>query len=130
MPNDDIFRFILILGAVVVFPIGIYHRLRSQASGERLNRRAEGIFILVTLRPIGVAAVLGLFAYMINPAWMQWSSLPLPTWLRWMGVGLGIPAAVLIIATLLIAQCFVGGDINITQPVHGAAVDSERESAG
>ncbi len=98
MPNDDVFRFILILGAVVVFPIGIYHRLKSQASGERLNRRAEGIFILVTLRPIGLAAGLGLFAYMINPAWMQWSSLPLPTWLRWMGVGLGVPAAVLMIA--------------------------------
>lgn len=97
MQNDNIFRFILILGSVVVFPIAIYHRLKSQASGERLNRRAEGIFILVTLRPIGVASVLGLFAYMINPAWMQWSSLPLPTWLRWMGVGLGVPAAVLII---------------------------------
>ena len=98
MQDDNIFRFILILGSAVVFPIGIYHRLKSQASGERLNRRAEGIFILVTLRPIGLAAGLGLFAYMINPAWMQWSSLPLPTWLRWMGVGLGVPAAVLMIA--------------------------------
>ena len=98
MQNDNIFRFILILGSAVVFPIGIYHRLKSQASGEKLNRRAEGIFILVTLRPIGIASVLGLFAYMINPAWMQWSSLPLPTWLRWMGVGFGVPAAVLMIA--------------------------------
>lgn len=98
MQDDNIFRFILILGSVVVFPIGIYHRLKSQASGERLNRRAEGIFILVTLRPIGFASVLGLFAYMIHPAWMQWSSLPLPTWLRWMGVGFGVPAAVLMIA--------------------------------
>ncbi len=98
MQNDNIFRFILILGSAVVFPIAVYHRLKSQASGEKLNRRAEGIFILVTLRPIGVASVLGLFAYMINPAWMQWSSLSLPTWLRWMGVGLGVPAAVLIIA--------------------------------
>ncbi len=98
MQSDNIFRFILILGSAVVFPIAIYHRLKSQASGEKLNRRAEGIFILVTLRPIGLAAGLGLFAYMINPAWMQWSSLPLPTWLRWMGVGLGVPAAVLMIA--------------------------------
>lgn len=98
MQDDNIFRFILILGSAVVYPIAIYHRLKSQASGEKLNRRAEGIFILVTLRPIGFASVLGLFAYMINPAWMQWSSLSLPTWLRWMGVGLGVPAAVLIIA--------------------------------
>ena len=98
MQNDNIFRFILILGSAVVFPIAVYHRLKSQTSGEKLNRRAEGIFILVTLRPIGFASVLGLFAYMINPAWMQWSSLPLPTWLRWIGVGLGVPAAVLMIA--------------------------------
>jgi protein-S-isoprenylcysteine O-methyltransferase Ste14 len=25
---------------------------------------------------------------MINPAWMAWSALPLPAWLRWVGAGL------------------------------------------
>ena len=31
-----------------------------------------------------------LIAYMLNPEWMAWSSLSLPTWLRWIGVVVGI----------------------------------------
>ncbi len=41
MGKDNIFRFILILGSVVVFPIGMCHRLKAHlASREKLNRRA------------------------------------------------------------------------------------------
>ncbi len=39
MENDNTFRFILILGFAVVLPIGVYRRLKSQASREKLNRR-------------------------------------------------------------------------------------------
>ena len=97
MPDENPFRLILILGFAVVFPIGLYHRLRSQASKEKLNRREEGLFTFLTLRPIGVVGMLGMMAYLINPAWMAWSSVRLPLWLRWSGVGVGILAAVLII---------------------------------
>ena len=96
MDDEQVFRLILILGLVVVFPIGIYHRLKSQVGAERLDRRQEGIFMLVTLRPIGLASWLGLLAYMIDPAWMEWSQIELPTWLRWSGVGLGVSAALLL----------------------------------
>ena len=84
MPQDyRIFQLILILGIVIVVPIGIYHRLRSQASGEKLDRRQEGLFILLTLRPIGIAHMLGLLTFVVNPARMAWSSVPLPVSLRW-----------------------------------------------
>ena len=98
MENDNIFRYILLLGFAVVFPIGMYHRLKAQlASREKLNRRAEGLFILATLRPIAILSMLGLLAYVINPAWMSWSSVGLPIWVRWLGVGLGMMAAALLI---------------------------------
>ena len=97
MNDEQVFRLILILGLVTVCPIGIYHRLKSQASGERLDRRQEGIFILATLRPIGLAAWLGLLAYIIDPAWMSWSQVGLPIWLRWSGVGIGVTTALLLI---------------------------------
>jgi protein-S-isoprenylcysteine O-methyltransferase Ste14 len=100
MDLDQTFRPILVGGALVVFPITIYHRLRSQATGERLDRWQEGPFILFTLRPIGIAALLGLFAYMINPSWMRWSSMPLPAAVRWAGVGLGAIAGGLLVWTL------------------------------
>ena len=74
MLNDDqIFRLILIVGFFSVCPVGLYHRLKSQASGERLDRRQEGTFILATLRPLGLVSMAGLVAFMINPDWMRWS---------------------------------------------------------
>ncbi len=89
-------RFILILGFAAALPIGLYHRLKSQASREKLDRREEGLFILLTLRPIGWAGLLGTVVYVINPAWMSWSSVNLPIGVRWVGVGLGVIAAVLL----------------------------------
>ena len=65
----------------------------------KLNRRAEGVFILVTLRPIGVLAMFGFLAYLINPEWMAWSAVQLPAWLRWVGVALGAVAGALVIYT-------------------------------
>ncbi len=100
MENEQIFRFILMLGFAVLIPIGAYYRIKSQATGEKLDRRQEGIFILLTLRPIGIAAMVGYVTYMMNPAWMAWSSVALPNALRWAGVVLGIPGGLLLVVTL------------------------------
>ena len=98
MDSERIFRLILILGFAVVFPIALFHRLKAHlASREKLDRRAEGLFILMTLRPIALVSMAGLFAYVINPAWMSWSAVGLPIWVRWVGVGLGVIAAALLI---------------------------------
>ncbi len=100
MNHEEMFRIVLIVGSLIVLPIAACHRLKSQATGERLDRRQEGLFILFTLRPVGVAGMLGLFAYMVNPAWMVWSSVTLPVWLRWVGVGVGAVAGGLLVWTL------------------------------
>ena len=86
MSQDQTFRSVLLIGFLVVLPIGVYYRFKSQATGEKLDRRQEGLFILATLRPVGLAFWLGLVAFMINPSRMAWSSVPLPAWLRWTGV--------------------------------------------
>lgn len=99
--NDDVFRAVLIAGFVVLMPVLAYHRLRSQATGETLDRRQEGWFILLTLRPIGLAHMAGLITYMINPARMAWAALPLPVWLRWTGIALGVCAGSLLVWTLV-----------------------------
>jgi len=99
MDNDQPFRIVLIVFFLTVFPIGLYHRIRSQATGETLDRRQEGIFILATLRPIGAAMWLGLIAWMINPAWMAWSHVSLPVWMRWTGVGLVVAGGALLVWT-------------------------------
>ena len=100
MNDDHTSRAVLIVVLLLVLPIGLYHRLKSQATREKLDRRQEGLFILATLRPVGLAFWLGVIAWMIDPRWMAWSSLSLPAWLRWTGVGVMATACGLLIWTV------------------------------
>ena len=100
MNADGTFRAVLIIGAALVLPVMVYYRIRSQMTGEKLDRWQEGAFILFTLRPLAAAPIGGLIAFMINPSSMAWSSLGLPVWLRWCGVGLSALAACLLLWTL------------------------------
>ena len=100
--TENGFRLILLTGFVILMPIGIWHRLKSR-TGEKLDRRQEGLFNLITLRLLGVAAQLGVIAYLINPSFMSWASVPLPAWLRLVGVlpaGLAIPLFLWTLRTL------------------------------
>jgi protein-S-isoprenylcysteine O-methyltransferase Ste14 len=99
MNDDRTFRLLLSVVFLAVLPVGIYHRLKSQATHEKLDRRQEGLFILVTLRPIGLVFWLGVIAWMINPGWLAWASVSLPAWMRWTGVGLIAIACGLVIWT-------------------------------
>ena len=50
--NEDVFRYAMIGICVVFMPIGLYYRICSY-TGEKIDRRQEGIFILLGfgLRP-------------------------------------------------------------------------------
>jgi protein-S-isoprenylcysteine O-methyltransferase Ste14 len=97
MTDDDIFRLVLIGWIAIVLPIGVYHRIKSM-TGERLDRRQEGVFLFL-IRPLGLVFVAGMIAYILDSHWMAWSSMGLPSWLRWMGVGLAGVAVALLICT-------------------------------
>lgn len=100
MNHDATFRPVMIAGFVAVVLVTLYHRIRAAKAKESLDRQQEGLFILATLRPIALLLWLGIIAYMINPAVMAWSSVPLPVWLRWSGAGVGVAAVVLLTWTL------------------------------
>lgn len=99
METQEPFRLALIVGALAVLPIAATYRVRSHRGGDALDRRQEGLLILLTLRPAGLATAAGLVAFMIDPASMAWSSLPVPAWARWCGVGLSAAAGALLIWT-------------------------------
>jgi len=90
MTTESTFRAVAIANIALCLPIGLYYRVKSQASGERLDRREEGILVMVGLRLCGVLAWALFAAYVMNPAWVSWSSLALPAWLRWAGAPLGL----------------------------------------
>ena len=41
-------------------------------------------------------ALLATLLYLLHPAWMSWSALPLPRWLRWLGAGVALGGFVLL----------------------------------
>jgi protein-S-isoprenylcysteine O-methyltransferase Ste14 len=88
MSDDDALRAVFVAIVLVVLPVGIYHRVKSQATGESLDRRQEGWFILATLRPLGAILAISLGVYLFDRDSMAWSSMALPLWLRWTGVAL------------------------------------------
>lgn len=98
MSDDDFFRWILLAAIVLVLPVAIYHRVKS-FTDEKLDRSQEGWLFLGLRVVLAPPAMLGVFAYLIEPSWMAWSSMPLPTWARWAGVAVGVFAAGLLIWT-------------------------------
>jgi protein-S-isoprenylcysteine O-methyltransferase Ste14 len=99
MSDDETFRTLLLVGIAVVLPIIAYHRIKAHTS-EPLDRRQEGWLILATVRPIGLAFMIGLIAYAVSPARMAWSSLPLPAGIRWVGFFLLLATGALLFWTL------------------------------
>ena len=94
--NDTIFRTLALVFFIVEVGISVYYRSKAErASREKISLKDEGLAITLGLRLGGLCTWLAVFAYLINPAWMAWSRLDLPEWLRWVGVGMGALADLL-----------------------------------
>jgi protein-S-isoprenylcysteine O-methyltransferase Ste14 len=85
MDAHNLFRALIGAVWVALAPVMVYHRLKS-VTKERLDRTQEGWLILSTLRPVGVATMVGAIAYVISPSSMAWSAIPLPPAARWAGI--------------------------------------------
>ncbi len=80
-------RFTLIaLGLTFLLP-AVFYRLRSQQSGEPLDRTKEGWPILIGIRLFGLLTIASAVAWLWVPALFTWAGLAMPIWVRWVGVG-------------------------------------------
>jgi protein-S-isoprenylcysteine O-methyltransferase Ste14 len=87
-----LFRLIFLAILVGFLPFALFHRIRSNIGGEKLDRWQEGTFILFGLRLSGLPWFIDCILWMVDPTLMAWSSVPIPLWLRWCGfilVGIG-----------------------------------------
>ena len=100
MNLDATFRPFVVAGFVIIILIVLPYRLRSQATGETLDRTQEGILMMIAIRLCGLVLALGVFAFMINPSRMAWASIGLPESARWTGVVVGLIAAMAELWTL------------------------------
>jgi len=93
MNTEFYFRAAAIAVMLIGAPISTYFRLKAdRETGESLSPTAEGLPIMIALRVVGITLWACVFAYLINPAWMSWSQVELPAWVRWLGLILGLGA--------------------------------------
>jgi protein-S-isoprenylcysteine O-methyltransferase Ste14 len=59
---------------------------------------------------VGIPFMLSLLVYMFRPGWFAWSALPLPAWVQWVGLVLGITSLPLI----LWVQAALGSNFSTT----------------
>lgn len=111
MTDESIFRVVTATLFVSALLISVYQRHKADRASEKVSWRDESLPIIVLLRLSGFAAWLSVFTYLLNPRWIQWSSLKLPDWLRWFGAAIGV-------ATLpLLYWVFISIGKNITPTV-------------
>jgi protein-S-isoprenylcysteine O-methyltransferase Ste14 len=79
-------RVALIALSLTFIAVGGYYRIRSQQSGERLDRTKEGWPILIGIRLLGLLTVGFTAAGLWNPALFEWALRPIPMTARWIGV--------------------------------------------
>lgn len=72
---------------VITMSIGLTHRLQAHAAQpeDDTSPKDEGSLLLSLRRVFALLLWGSTLVYLINPAWMAWAHLPLPTWLRWTG---------------------------------------------
>ena len=89
METETIFRMIL---PVLIIAFAIHRGYYVRKHGEEQNtlkKREEGLASKIA-GLLGMIGFVTILLYAINPAWLSWASLPLPLWLRWVGVGLAL----------------------------------------
>lgn len=90
MESETIFRILLpILILAFVSHRGYYASKHKETAESTVKKRKEGLATKIA----GLISFVGLvstLAYIIQPNWMSWASLPLPFWLRLSGIGFAL----------------------------------------
>lgn len=79
----------VILGAML---LGGYYRRRSD-SGEKLDRKQEGWFLLIAIRLCGLFLWVSVIVWIVSPSAIAGTAIELPDWARFVGFPLGVAAA-------------------------------------
>ncbi len=88
MGTEQACRWIVLALLASSFGVSTWHRHRADRAGGAVQRRSDGP-IMVPLSLAGLAALSGLVAFVVNPAWMAWSQVPLPRAARLAGGAIG-----------------------------------------
>jgi protein-S-isoprenylcysteine O-methyltransferase Ste14 len=80
--------FVVILAAA--FFISAVYRARARKATGTIARRQEGTWAVALRAGLAFPLFASVLIYAVNPDWMSWSSVPLPGWIRWAGLAVGV----------------------------------------
>jgi len=103
MSSEEQFRWFFTATFVAAIFMSGYFRRKARATGDITPRVREGTMGIFLRLLFAAPLYLSVFAYMLNPNWIAWSSVPFPAWVRWVGaaVGLGtLPLLLWVLRTL------------------------------
>jgi protein-S-isoprenylcysteine O-methyltransferase Ste14 len=94
----DHFVFRVIVAALLIAFVAhrAFYTRKVQHSPELVVEQPEAQRATRIASLLAVPALLATVVYVIKPGWMSWSALPLPIWLRWLGVGVALGGFVLL----------------------------------
>ncbi len=99
MRNEAVFRVILGAMGAVGTVIRLYYMRKVSQAGQKISRKQEERLRIALIASCNALGWIGGLVYLIAPQRMRWATLPLPTWSRWVGVGLGAVAGPLLLWT-------------------------------
>jgi protein-S-isoprenylcysteine O-methyltransferase Ste14 len=110
MSGETPFRLLLIVLAVVQAAVSLWFLRGTGAGATIFGRREEGLLLTVGVALCYLAYGGAVVVYLLNPAWMDWSAVAIPSWLRWAGIVPVLAGAVGIIQS----QRHLGRNITIS----------------
>lgn len=90
------YRWIIVLVLLSAMSMSAYYRRRARREGGTISRSREEPLLVVLRLAATVPLLAAIAAYLISPAWMAWSSLPLPGWLRILAIVVAVSSVALL----------------------------------
>ena len=81
--TEGVFRTAFFIVLLSAFLISGYYRRKARQTGDVINRRAEGLPILLLRMGLRLPLLILLLLYVFKPDWLNWSKVSLPGWLQW-----------------------------------------------
>jgi protein-S-isoprenylcysteine O-methyltransferase Ste14 len=89
MNNNEIQIIVAVLLIGFVVHRGYYIRKMQRSDDSVIEQPKLGKTSRIASL-LAIPAFLSTIIYIVAPAWMSWSALPLPTWMRWGGVAMAL----------------------------------------
>lgn len=108
--DTDLARWLAGLAVLAAALVSSYHRRRADRAGDPISARVEPLPVRILTRGFGGAAWLAIFATILAPERMAWSTFTPPPLLQWLG------AAIVLASPLLFLWVFrnLGGNVTST----------------